>query len=418
MSTQTRSAIRPWFVWGSAGLFAMYQFLLQGAPSVMIPDLVAAFGINTTQVGLLTTYFFYSYIIMQIPSGVLVDLFGPKVIIIIGCLAAATGCILFSNCHALWVANGSRLFMGLTCAPAFVATLTIASRWFDSKKFALVIGFTETLAMVGAAIGAILLAQMACNWGWRKAMFITGFVGYFISILIFFIVRNYPSSHKQQPFSLSRIDFTEHARNLWSVMKTLQVWIAGCYAGLTFALVPAFFSLWGIPFFMHQYQLDSPKAATITACGYVGAGIGGPILGWISDRISRRRIVMIVSSFCASLIMAIIIFIPISKNYAFLLSFFLGFSISSYVLPYAVVGEIIPDKARGKAMGFINCITLLFGAPLLQPLIGSLLKNPRRPILENFRPALILLFITLFLAFILSFCIKETYCLNKVSKKS
>jgi sugar phosphate permease len=127
---------------------------------------------------------------------------------------------------------------------------------------------------------------------------------------------------------------------------------------------------------------------------------------------------MIVSSFCASLTMAIIIFIPTPKSYAFLLSFFLGFSISSYVLPYAVVGEIIPDKARGKAMGFINCITLLFGAPLLQPLIGSLLKNPRRPILENFRPALILLFITLFLAFILSFCIKETYCLNKVSKKS
>ena len=201
---------------------------------------------------------------------------------------------------------------------------------------------------------------------------------------------------------------------LQSIRDRTQGWITSTVIGLLIIV----FALWGIPFFMNQYQLDSPKAAAITACGYVGAGVGGPVLGWISDHISRRRIVMIVSSLCASIIMAIMIFIVIPKNYAFLLSFFLGFSISSYVLPYAVVGEIIPDKARGKAMGFINCITLLFGAPILQPLIGTLLKNPRRPILQNFTPALILLLIALVLAFILSFCIKETYCLNKVSKKS
>lgn len=415
MAEYTPSKIRPWLVWGSAGLFAMYQFLLQGSPSVIIPELMASFGIDTEQVAFLTTTFFYSYILMQIPSGILVDLFGPKLILLIGCISAATACIIFSNCHELWLANSSRLLMGLMCAPGFVATLTLASRWFDRKRFALVVGFTETLAMIGAAIGAILLAITAHHLGWRSAILFCGIIGYFVALLILFIVRNNPPTQNTQRDSIKKLNLFFEVKNLWIVLKSSQSWLSGIYAGLIFAMIPAFFALWAIPYFMHTYQIDSPKAASITALGYAGAGLGGPFVGWISGRIQRRKIIMTISSLLAVFTMSCIIYIDLSMPSMYLFSFLLGSSISSYVIPFAVVGDILPNEARGKAMGFTNCLTLLIGAPILQPLMGKFLKTTKAPMQENFTPALNLLLISLVLAFFLSFFIKETYCQTKTS---
>jgi len=91
---------------------------------------------------------------------------------------------------------------------------------------------------------------------------------------------------------------------------------------------------------------------------------------------------------------------------------------SAYVIPFAIIGELLPLEVKGKAMGFTNSLTLLIGAPILQPLIGSLLKHSAKPqeiAFEKFPSAFALLPLSMGLAFILSFFIKETYCQNRVN---
>lgn len=410
--TQT-SKVRPWLVWGSAGLFTMFQFMMQGSPSVMIPDLIASFGIDTTQVGFLTTYFFYTYIFMQIPSGALVDIFGPKVILLIGCISAATACIIFSKCTELWMAKSTRLFMGLMCAPGIVSTLTLASRWFDRRRFALVVGFTETLCMVGAACGMIILAYFVHHFGWRTGILLCGFVGYFVALLILIFVRNFPPEHANQKISLKNVRFKEEIMGLWIVLKEFQAWLAGIFSGLSFAIISAYLALWSVPFLMNRFHISTTAAASITSVGFIGAGIGGPTIGWLSDKIKRRKAPMVVGSFISLGLILIIIYLQPSRPLTYLLTFLLGFCISSYVLAFAIVSELFPTRVKGKAMGFTNTLTLLIGAPLLQPLIGSYLKHniePESITITEFDQAFIFLPCALALAFILSFFIKETHC--------
>ncbi len=418
MNQKAPSRIRPWFVWGSAGLFAMFQFLLQGSPSVMIPDLISSFGIDAAQVGFLTTYFFYSYIVMQIPAGILVDIFGPKIILLIGCISAATACIVFSSCHTLWSAKSSRLIMGLVSAPGVVCTLTLASRWFDPKRFALVVGFTETLCMIGAAVGTVALAFLVHLYNWRIAILVCGFIGYLVALLILILVRNYPPDHARQKVSFKDFCPKQELANLIVVLKEPQAWLGGIFSGLSFAIVPAFFALWSIPFFIDKYQISSTAAASIVSVGYIGAACGGPFLGWLSDKIRRRKIILTVSSFFAFFLVLGLVYWPIHISWMYVFSFFLGITISSYVIPFAIIGETLPTEVKGKAMGFTNSLTLLIGAPILQPLIGYFLKHSEHPTeiaCEKFPSAFALLALVLAIAFILSFFNKETYCQNNVN---
>ena len=398
-----------WWVWTIAALFPMYQFMLQGSPSVMLPELIHDLGITLVEASFITTFFYYSYIAMQIPSGILVDLFGPKILLCVGSFLAGLACLIFSCCKLLWIAEFSRLIMGFVCAAGIVSVFLLITQWFEAKKFALLVGFTETLCMAGAATSTILLSASVSWWGWRKAIFLCGVLGVFISLLIILIVRNKPGDTSWILKPRQQFSIQDELKKLHIVTGRTQVWISGIYMGLAFSIIPTFFSLWGIPFFMHHYNLSSTQAATINAFGLVGVGIGGPFLGWLSDKIKRRKIIMNISSFVTVICFWALLKIDISLSLIFFLIFILGFACSGYIIAFALIKEILPQDVKGRAMGFANMLCLAIGAPLLQPIIALLIKYSKGS-QSLFRLALSPLIAALILSFILTFFIKETYC--------
>lgn len=346
---------------------------------------------------------------MQVPAGILVDIFGPRILLAIGSLFAGIACITFSSCKYLWIAKSSRLLMGLVCSPGIVSVFYLVSKWFEANRFAFFVGLTETIGFAGTAIGTILLSATVLNYGWRIAILLCGFAGIAIFLIILFVIRNKPNDNSLISNNLKKIDFKEELTNLQLIASNKQVWINGLYTGLAFSVIPAFFCLWGIPFYMDKYYLTSVQSASSIAIGLLGAGIGGPFLGWLSDYIQRRKIIMIVGSFCAAICGWIILYMTPSLHMMFLLNFILGFSVSGYVLAFAVIKEILPENAKGKAMGFANMLCLLVGAPILQPIIAHLIHGKALDTL-TFKIALTPLPIALSLSLILSFFIKETYC--------
>lgn len=346
---------------------------------------------------------------MQIPSGFLVDIFGPRILLTLGIFFAAAVCILFSGCKALWLAKSTRIVMGFFCAPAFVSVFYLISKWFEPKRFALLVGFTETMGFAGTGIGMVALSTAVNLWGWRKAILLCGLVGLVIFSLILIFVRNEPKNDEFISNRLKDFSLKIELQNLLFMMSNSQVWISGFYIGLAFSTIPAFFTLWGIPFFQDKYNLSSMSASGVVAIGLVGAGIGGPFLGWLSDFIKRRKVIMVLSSFLSACIIWTILHFSPPLYVMFMLNFLLGFCISGYVLAFAVVKEILPKRVKGKAMGLANTLCLLVGAPFLQPIIAYLMKkNGEGPL--PFKVALTPLAIAISLSFLLALFIKETRC--------
>src|SRR5881227_752991 len=106
------SALLAWSVWAVAATFYLAAFYLRSSPAVMTTELMRDFGIGASQLGAFSAVYFYAYIAMQIPTGVLVDSWGARRLLIAGALAAAVGSCVFAATNSYGLASVGRLVVG------------------------------------------------------------------------------------------------------------------------------------------------------------------------------------------------------------------------------------------------------------------------------------------------------------------
>lgn len=403
----TSSKILPFLIWSIAGLFVLFQFLLQTSSSVMIHDLEKAFNIDVVGVSLLSSSFFYTYLLLQIPAGMAVEYFGARLTLTVCFFGAGVSSLVFANTHLLAVAEISRIFLGLFSAPAVVSALYLAAKWFPGRYFALLAGLTETLGMLGGAAGQALLAYCVQKWGWRETLIICSLTGCFIGCCAWIIVKDKPS---HSPSSKTQ---TKHLmlKNIWHIISFSEAWLNGIFTGLLFAVIAAFAGFWSIPFLMRLYNLSVSSASHASSMMFIGAALGAPILGWLSDQVSQRRLLMGIVTLLSSLMLFMIIYVSIPLALMYGLLFILGFFAGIYVLPFAIMRDVMPSESHSAAMGFTNMMCILLGAPVLQPLIGWILEHHSSSkiyTLADYQFALTVLPLSLIFAWVITFLLKDS----------
>ncbi len=408
--TQNGAAI---LIWAIAATFVLYQFLLQASSGIMVPELMQAFAIDAVQVGILSSAYYYTYVFLQMPAGMLVDRFGGRYLLIAGAIGLALGCAWFALSTHFYGALASRMFMGIIASPGIVATLFLAKRWFAPQYFALLAGLTEMFGMWGAGIGEPALSQLVeSSFGWQGTVAVCAAFGVVLAFVIFLVVRDKP----KQQFSFQQVNVSqEKFSSVFSkIIFSKDTWILGIYSGLMFTIVATFASLWGVPFLRELYHSNLTIAASLSSMIFIGAGIGAPLLGWVSDYIKRRKPLMVIGSILTIGLMLIVLFmqhIPIAAM--FFLLFLVGFTSSAYMIPFAVMSDITPTSRHAAAMGFTNMMCIIIGAPLLQPVIGAILQylhpSTVHYSVDDYRTALMLLPIGLCIALLLTLRLKETH---------
>lgn len=407
---------RAWLVWGLAALFVLYQFLLQTSISVMIPELEQAFSMDLAQVGFMSSILFYSYIVLQMPAGLNVDRFGARKILIVAISCCAVAILIFSQSSSTYVGYTLRFVMGVAVAPAFVSALFLAGRWFPSHQFPLIVGLTEASGMLGGALGEIALAPCVTHFGWRHTLFTFALIAVVLAILSWLFIRDMPS--RPGKINLSSERQSSMMQDLFAVLKLPQAWINGLYAGLMFALIQAFASLWAVPFVLHVYGFSLTKSAVISAMIFFGSVVGAPFFGWLAEKLNKYKLIMAINALLTTVILAVIVYMPTSHTIILVTLFFmLGFMCASYMLPFSVIRDITSFEIRATAMGFVNMMCIIIGAPILQPLIGKILNaeiSTEGTVLTihsmaQYQLAFIPLFVSLLIAFVLSFFVKENH---------
>jgi len=184
---------RAYLVWGIAAVFSLYQFLMQGSISIMIPDLTEDLLLETVEIGFLSSCFFYTYILFQIPAGFVIDLFGPRRMLIIATFTYIGATLLLAFSSTLSMAIAARLLMGLMSTLAIVNAFCLAARWFSTAQFALLVGLTEMVAISGGIIGEGMLVHLVASVGWRMAMLTCSGVGFLLLLLTIFFVQDWNS---------------------------------------------------------------------------------------------------------------------------------------------------------------------------------------------------------------------------------
>lgn len=366
-----------WSVWGLGALLYLFGFYQRVAPAVITDRLMSDFAIGAAALGNLSAFYFYSYVAMQIPTGIIADRWGPRRLLTVGAGVAALGTALFAFSPSLFWANAGRLLIGASVAVAFVSMLKLATHWFAPRQFALVSGMALFCGVLGGVFAGVPLRLLVESFGWRPVMGVSAGVVACLCAAIWLRVRDDPAQAGYASHAATAHGTAQHGsiwRGLAEVLSYRNTWILLLTPiGLTGAVL-TFAGLWGVPYLRQVHGLETKMAAAITSTLLVAWALGGPVLGALSERVGRRKPLYIATTLVALAGWAAIIFLPLSIPLLIAALIITGFASGNLIIGFAFAKESVPTRLIGTASGVCNMGPLL-GGMLLQPGVGWLLDR-------------------------------------------
>lgn len=371
MLKSKKTTLIAWLICGLGALFYSYEYFLRITPSVMEPALREHFSLSAMGFGVFSSFYYYSYVPMQLPVGVLMDRWGPKRLLTLACAVSVLGMWFFAATDLVSLAAAGRFLTGFGSAFAFVGVLKLATIWLPEDRLALVAGLASALGTIGAMIGDNLLGAMVEQVGWQKAVNLTAIFGVGLLIVMWFGIHDNKKDLDKEGGTVTR--FSQVLFDLKLIISNRQMWINGAYGCLIYLPTTVFAELWGIPYLSHAHGLALPSAEFANSILFMGCTVGAPLWGYVSDHFKRRILPMRVGALSAGVVMVLILYLPGAKgNVLYGLMFLLGLLYSVQAIVFAVGRELSPKEAGGTAIAMTNMFVML-GAILLQPLVGRLL---------------------------------------------
>ncbi len=235
----------PWLVWGLGAAFFFIEYFARIAPAVMVPELMRDFRVSAAGLGAISTFFYITYVAMQVPVGMLMDRFGPHRLLTLMCALCALSSAMFAITSTIALASFSRFLLGFSSAFAFIGALKLASLWFPPHRIGLLAGLTQALGMLGAAIGTPLVAKAVNTLGWRESLMVIALAFVVLALLIWRLVCDTPEGYDQGALEASlEEDTVQVFRGLWRVLRNPQSWINGIYVGFLYAPTAVIGEMW------------------------------------------------------------------------------------------------------------------------------------------------------------------------------
>ncbi|MFY7697903.1 MAG: MFS transporter [Legionella sp.] len=371
-SSQTHSKFNAYIIFFLAASFYLYEFILQVAPSVMADAMMQTFNVTAEGFGVISAFYFYAYAPMQLPAGLLFDRYGPRKLMTSALVLCAVGAFFFASTDSVLTASMGRFLIGIGSAFSFIGVLVLVSRWFPPQYFAFLAGIAQLMSSVGAMFGQMPLAALVEAVGWRQSSFILSAVGFFLAILLWFIIRDFPHQPTQ---ALPTRRFSDEWCRLREVCSKGYTWITGIYAFAIWTPIAVFAALWGVPYLQEKYQVTVLVASGLCSMIWLGVGIGSPMLGWCSDKFFSRRLALAISALLGLLATIVLLYIPgVSMPSMYIILFILGLGAGGQTVSFAVVKDNNPAHLVGTASGFNN-LSVLLGGAIFQPLVGIILHH-------------------------------------------
>lgn len=409
--SQETTPLMAWIVCVSASLFFFYEFI-QGNMFASIGDhIMRDFHIKADTMAMMSSIYYVSNVIFLFLAGLLLDKFSPKKTILAAMILCITGTFIFANTHSFIIAMASRFMTGIGSAFCFIGPIRIASRWFPSHRMALVTGVIVTIAMTGGMVAQNPLTQLVVHYGWRQSLMYIGYLGIAILVLMQFgIIERKEDTNAfalPEPFS---------AKDTYLNWKNLAPAI---YTSLMNMAIAVWGAMMGTAYLKQRLAINADIASSINSMLFLGVILGGPFMGWLSDKISLRLPPMKWGVLLSLVISMLIMYASVTPMVMGMLFFLLGFSTSTQVISYALVAESNPPAVTARAVSVISILTQ-GGFILYQNLFSSILvlygneavTANGTPIysLAGYQSANVIIIAGILFAGLTTYAIKETYC--------
>ena len=401
-----------WAVFGLAACAFWLSFFHRVAPAAIAEELQRSFEIGGAMLGALAATYYVVYTLMQVPTGVLNDTVGPRRILAAGCLVAGAGSLLFASAETIAPAAVGRTLAGIGVSVAFVSMLKLAADWFPERRFATMTGLGAMLGLTGALAAATPLAWAVGHVSWRTVFAAAGAASLVLAVAIWIVARDRPATPAApRPAGPA----TRWRDGIVLVARNPATWTCFWYGFGMSGSYMTFVGLWAVPYLVHAHGLSVVEATQHTSLIIVSLAISQGMIGALSDRIGRRRPLIVGSALaylaCWAAWLAGAGALP-GVSYAVALC--MGFSVCGMTLSWVCAKEVNPPQYAGIAISLVNTSGFL-AVGLLQPLVGWLIDRSAAgttPAGAHYVPGIALLAVFASIAVVAALFVPETRCRN------
>ena len=355
------------------------SLLLRNMNSVLAPNLVLSLGLDSAQLGLLTSAFFFSYALVQLPVGIALDRYGPRKVQLVLMAAAAVGCFLFARGQSFAELVAARALIGLGLGGCFMSAVKVISSWIAPGKVPSVHGYLIAVGGLGSATATLPVRLALQHTDWRGLFLCLALLVASAGLLIWMVTPR-EAAPRQAPVptlrSLHEVYCNPQFRKTVSLMlipHAVFFGIQGLWIGRWLSQV-AHFSDDAV-----AYLLYLSMAAVIF--GAIAVGLG-------TERAARRGIRpldMAAVGIALFLLVQAALVCDYVPGYPLLAVLFtLVGTITG--MEYAIVAQSLPRELTGRASTCLNLL-IFIGAFLVQAGFGQVLGLWRPDALGHY-PAL------------------------------
>ena len=273
--------------------FMISQFL-RNSTGALVPFLAEEFALGSEDLGFLAGSLFASFALATIPVGVLLDRYGPRIVMTLLMLVAGLGCLVFALADQIAGLVAGRLLMGVGCAALLMGPLTVISRWYAPAMFSTLTALIMATGNLGSLLSTEPLAFAAGLWGWRMVFVAAGLVALAISLSYWLNVRDAPVGHA----------FHDRERESWrkgfggvgEALKVAGLWPVFVMHFVFYAVIAALIGVWGPVYLATVFELGSGQIGRMLFFIVAGIIAGMLVLGPCDRVFGTRKWIVLVSA--------------------------------------------------------------------------------------------------------------------------
>lgn len=370
--TQQRIFGYAWMMWFLSAIFYAIDYLQHTSPSVLLLPMATDLHVPYTTIGNIMSIYFPIYALSQIPAGYLISKYGTRTMLASMCALVSLGVFIIALVPSPYAILAGRVLVAIGSAFAYVGALAVASEWLPEKHFALAVGLTNTIGVLGGLTGQAFLSYIIGRIGWRDSILYIAAFGVLWSLIILLLLRN--NQDKLTTDKLNSTSSVSHLAHITTLFKDKNLWFLGLYAGIMVGtVVNAFSELYDVVFLEKTFFITSLQAASISSMMFIGIAVGGPLHGIIAKRFKSDKTWMLISCFATIVLfsnIAISGFTHPSISLMHIMYFITGIAVSSMLLSFDVARKLYAKEVQPIAFAFINMLIGLCGF-VFQLLLGT-----------------------------------------------
>lgn len=339
--------------------FVAFAFAFQEAPPLM-DSIMHEFKISHAEAGLLMSIVMIPGIFLGIPIGALVGRYGVKLTGFTSTVLIVAGCFLTATANSFITTLIGRLILGVGGVLVTTTMLALISQWFSSDELGKAMGIYGINMPLATVIAFPVASMLLLTHDWRYPFYIGTVIGITAMAVFTLMVKEGPLKHKEHGQRLS----IRHALRNVEIWKVGMVWLLFSASALSF-------TTWAPDLFMNYRGMNPVYASFLASVVMLAAIPCVPVHGWVSDRIGRRKPLMVTGFILMVLALIVVVYTSDSALTASIVV--LGIA-TSMVPPVAsaLLAEILDPRLAGVSFG-VMVICSNTGATLGPLLVGYLI---------------------------------------------